>query len=158
VRRRITSSSTRFFGQNFKLSPSIIFIDASKRGRVDAPSIRNHRCGSLKYKIYKVLFKIRKSRPKNDIFQSKNFKNFSAKFFCQIVNNFIFDCQIFPKFRAFFLKNSMVKSKFDGFLPPSKMIDVDDGVAAVGYKLPSTPPLLILNRRTPIAPLFYLLY
>jgi len=43
----------------------------------------------------------------------------------------------------------MVKSKIYGFPPPSKMIDVGDGVAAVGYKLPSTPPLLILNRRTP---------
>jgi len=44
----------------------------------------------------------------------------------------------------------MVYSKIYGFLPPSKMIDVDDGVAAVGYKSLSTPPLLILNRRTPI--------
>ena len=44
----------------------------------------------------------------------------------------------------------MVKRKIYGFPPPSKMIDVDDGVAAVGYKLPSTPPLLILNRRTPL--------
>jgi len=44
----------------------------------------------------------------------------------------------------------MVYSKIYGFLPPSKVIDVDDGVAAVGYKSPSTPPLLILNRRTPL--------
>jgi len=44
----------------------------------------------------------------------------------------------------------MVDSKIYGFPPPSKMIDVDDGVAAVGYKLLSTPPLLILNRRTPL--------
>jgi len=45
----------------------------------------------------------------------------------------------------------MVYSKIYGFLPPSKVIDVDDGVAAVGYKSLSTPPLLILNRRTPLA-------
>ena len=44
----------------------------------------------------------------------------------------------------------MVYSKIYGFLPPSKMIDVDDGVAAVGYKSLSTPPLVILNRRTPL--------
>jgi len=44
----------------------------------------------------------------------------------------------------------MVYSKIYGFLPPSKVIDVDDGVAAVGYKSLSTPPLLILNRRTPL--------
>jgi len=44
----------------------------------------------------------------------------------------------------------MVYSKIYGFLPPSKVFDVDDGVAAVGYKSLSTPPLLILNRRTPL--------
>jgi len=48
VRRRITPSSTRFFGQNFTPSPSIILIDASTRRRVDAPSIRNHRRGIFK--------------------------------------------------------------------------------------------------------------
>jgi len=50
----------------------------------------------------------------------------------------------------FLLKNSMADSKLYGFPLPSNMIYVDDGVAAVGYKSPSTPPLLILNRRRPL--------
>jgi len=48
------------------------------------------------------------------------------------------------------LKNSMTDSKLYGFPVPSKMIYVDDGVAAVGYKSSSTPPLLILNGRRPL--------
>ena len=48
------------------------------------------------------------------------------------------------------LKNSMADSKLYGFPLPSKMIYIDDGVAAVGYKSSSTPPLLILNRRRPL--------
>ena len=72
--------------------------------------------------------------------------NFFAKLWTVLFLSFKF----FLKNFALYFKNSMVYSKIYGFLPPSKVIDVDDGVAAVGYKSLSTPPLLILNRRTPL--------
>ena len=90
VRRRITPSSTRFFGQNFTPSPSIIFIDASTRRRVDAPSIRNHRRGIFNKKFTKNCLKFVNIGQEMTFFKEKKFQNFLGQNFLLKCGRFFF--------------------------------------------------------------------